>query len=120
MTLCIGTINGYNNLIVIASPNEMNKIQLGQNNVNDEPIIPQETFQEPPDDFDDTSDFTLDESDNFDNDTVDTLDTSDIPVETPVVDNTALENQDFSHDEKKLLIIITGMTTVPFLLWYLN
>ena len=125
MDLCIGTINGYNNLIVIASPEEINKnIQLGQNNINNEPIIPQETFETPPDDFD-AFDDTPDESDNF---TLDEKDTVDIPVENTFVDDTTpdnlendtVENQDISHDEKKLLIILTGITTVPFLIWFLN
>ena len=52
LDLYIGTINGYNNLIVIASPDKMESIQLGHNNVNNKPGISQETFESPPDDFD--------------------------------------------------------------------
>ena len=47
MDLYIGTINGYNNLIVIAS-SDIENVQLGQNNINDEPVIPQETFESDP------------------------------------------------------------------------
>ena len=47
MDLIIGNINGYNNLIVIASSD----LQLGHNDeVNKEQPIAQETFESPPDD----------------------------------------------------------------------
>ena len=107
MDLCIGTINGYNNLIVIASPDEIEN--LGKNNINDEPIIPQDTFEIPPDDFDSNE----------------TLDTSEITEETPTdipdtsEDTPALENQ-LSHDEKKLLITLSGVIGGSFLIWYLK
>ena len=48
----IDNINGYNNLIVIASLDEVG-IKLGHNNeLNEEHPIPQETFDSPQDDFD--------------------------------------------------------------------
>ena len=119
LDLYIGTINGYNNLIVIASPDKMESIQLGHNNVNNKPAISQETFESPPDDFDfehvddqPESPFPLDEQSE-------TLTSAETPSESVFGDDTQ-KNTQLTHDETKLLITTSGIIGGSFLLWYLK
>ena len=105
--LCVGRINGYNNLIIIASPDEISEMQLGHNNkVNDEQIVPQETFTTPPDNFDAPA-LSIDET---------ALDAPALSIDETALD--APENQKVSHDEKKILLTLAGITVGSFLIWF--
>ena len=105
LDLCIGTINGFNNLIVVALPDEIGEVKLGQNTkVNDITPLPQETFETPPEDFD--------------------TDLLDKPPEPTKLDDQIEDLPDtetppkLSHDEKKLLLTLSGITVGSFLIWY--
>ena len=115
LDLYIGTINGYNNLIVIASPDKMESIQLGQNNVNDEPAIVQETFETPPDDFD------LDHSSAFEA-SFGALSEQMInkPADSSLKPVDSLHKEGLTHDETKLLLTISGIIGGSFLIWFLK
>jgi len=130
MDLYIGTINGYNNLIIIASPDDIGEIQLGHNNkVNEEIIKPQETFRTPPDDFDEDMPELQDtleppEDDDFDEDMPELQDTLE-PPEDDEFQNTSKKDTpkkelDITHDEKKLLLTLGGITSASFLFWFLK
>ena len=108
MDLFIGTINGYNNLIVIASPDEIK--QIGQNNINDEPVIPQETFESPPDDFD-----TFEETEQIDQPPEQTQDEQ---IREKKLQTSTVQTQELSHDERKLLITLCGVIGGSFLIWF--
>ena len=108
MDLFIGTINGFNNLIVIADDDIKN---LGQNNINDETTIAQESFESPLDDFD--FDQTVDEIDTPSETLSQTL------TETETLFEDKKDNQ-LTHDETKLIITISGIIGGSFLIWYLR
>ena len=112
LDLYIGTINGYNNLIVIATTDNIKSIRLGQNNVNNETVV-QETFESPPDDFDFETDALVDD-----------LDKREISEETSTPTETVFEdkqkNTQLTHDETKLLITTSGIIGGSFLIWYLK
>ena len=130
MGLYVGTINGFNNLIVIASPDEISKIQLGYNNtVNDDPLVPQETFETPPKDFEAPQN-TL-ELEQRDEEIPELQDTLEPPEDdefqnTPQKDTLITDTDspkkdiDITHDEKKLLITLGGITAASFLIWFLK
>ena len=120
MDLYIGTINGYNNLIVIASSD----LQLGHNNeVNEEQPIPQETFESPPDDFEPSArppeetvqppEETTQPPDDFEPPTSE--DIVQPPKET--VQPLAQDEKKLTHDENKLLITLGGIT-IGSLIWF--
>ena len=99
MDLYVGTINGYNNLIVIAS---LDNMQLGQNDVNDEPAISQETFETPPDDFDPV----------FSRPPVDEIP---LPQVQPIKEEL---KEELTHDETKLLLTLSGIISASLLIWF--
>ncbi len=111
MDLHIGTINGYNNLIVIASPN----LQLGQNSkVNDETVLQKtptefDTDVESPSEFDDPveSKIIVEPQNEF--------------VE-PQEKETVLETEtnNLTHEENKLLLTLGGVIAGPILIWMLK
>ena len=130
MDLIIGNINGYNNLIVIASSD----LQLGHNDeVNKEQPIAQETFESPLDDFQDTPVAPVAPVATFKPD--DELDSPVAPVATfkpddefdspavaPVAsfkefDSPAVAPGELTHEENKLLLTLGGIAAGTTLIW---
>ena len=140
MDLHIGTVNGYNNLIVIASSDD--NIQLGRNDaVNEQVIIPQETFESPPDDFEDSREHedvhTPTEKDDtpaqetFESPPDDFEDSREHEdVHTPTEkDDTPAKKQDNSltpvqekltHDENKLIMTLGGISIISSAIYFLK
>jgi hypothetical protein len=129
LDLYIGKINGYNNLIVIASDD----LQLGHNDeVNDEPPIINDEFDSPQDDFaDDSVESTSVEptqpTDEFDtpqkqsklNEQFDTPQEHDEQKQF----DTSQEQQptnELTHDDKKLMIILGSTILGSAAIWTLK
>ena len=104
MDLYIGTINGYNNKIVIASDN----LKMGQNNdINDDIPVPQlESAPVQQDDFDDTQDVLPPQQD-------DSQDKMEPPQDSP-------KKLDLTNDERKLGIILALALLGPAAFWALK
>ena len=148
MDLHIGTINGYNNLIVIASPN----LQLGQNSkVNDETVL-----QETPTEFDTHNEDKTKESTKGDFDEPQTerkvnivepqvksdFDEPQSESKVNIVEpqgksedfvkpqekfepdkdskTAKQETNNLTHDENKLLLTLGGVIAGPILIWMIK
>jgi hypothetical protein len=135
MSLYIGKINGYNNLIVIASDD----LQLGHNDeVNDEPPIVNDTlFDLPQDDFVEpttveptTVEPTTVEPTTVEPTTVEPIDEFATPqsklnkqINTPdeqIPQPKIQEQNELTHDERKLGLILGGTILGSALIWTLK
>jgi hypothetical protein len=127
MSLYIGKINGYNNLIVIASDD----LQLGHNDeVNDElPIVNDALFDSPQDDFVEptTVEPTTVESTTVEPTTVESIDEFATPqskqIDTPdeQIPQPKIQKQnELTHDERKLGLILGGTILGSVVIWTLK
>ena len=117
LDLYIGTINGYNNLIVIAN-DEISEIQLGYNNkVNEEQLNPQATFDSPKDDFD----TPINEIPPIVDSLQDDAPINEIPpiVDIPTPIDAINDENKLTHDENKLMLILGG-TILGSAIWVLK
>lgn len=127
MDLHVGTINGYNNLIVIASE----KLQLGKNTeVNEETVQNLEVNDEfqsvvdnLQDDFqEDLKTQIIDENNQIDVQNLERVDNLkddfqdgvDLKKQIILVD----ENNQITHEDRKLLLILGGATLGSFAIWW--
>ena len=114
LDLYIGNLNGYNNMLTIASPDKISEMHLGVNSKVNEQLILVDT---PSDDFEPQTDLTLDAGD-FDSETDDF---DDKPVNNNDFQETiSNEKKDITHDEKKLLMTLGGVIGGSVLIWYLK
>ena len=135
MDLYIGTINGYNNLITIASDD----LQLGHNDtINEEQHIQQNQFDSPPDDFELVPDDPPLQPINEPMQQEDLNNKEEIQEESmqqeamnkevqqeamnKEVQQEAMNktNEKFTHEENKLLLTLLGITLGSIILWTLR
>ena len=146
MDLYIGTINGYNNLITIATDD----LQLGHNDtINEEQQIQQNQFDSPPDDFelvpDDPPLQPINEPMNKeamqqeDPNNKEELQEESIQVQQEAVQQEAMNkastrsknkqediqsinktNEELTHEENKLLLTLLGITLGSVIMWTLR
>ena len=135
MDLYIGTINGYNNLITIASDD----LQLGHNDtINEEQHIQQNQFDSPPDDFELVPDDPPLQPINEPIQQEDLNNKEEIQEESmqqeamnKEVQQEAMNkevqqktmnktNEKFTHEENKLLLTLLGITLGSIILWTLR
>ena len=133
MDLYIGTINGYNNLITIATDD----LQLGHNDtINEEQHIQQNQFDSPPDDFelvpDDPPLQPINEpmqqeavqlqEDEAMNKEVQLQEDEAMNKEVQLQEDEAMNktNEKFTHEENKLLLTLFGITLGSVIMWTLR
>ena len=116
MDLYIGTINGYNNLITIATDD----LQIGHNDeVNDEPPVVQETFETVPESFDDPIQEPAQEPTQEPIQEPIQEPTQEL-IQEPVQELIKKEPQDLTHDENKLLLTLAGVALGSAAIWALK
>ena len=113
--LYIGTINGYNNLITIATDD----LQVGHNDtINEEQQIQQNQFDSPPDDFELVPDDPPLQPINEE------LQEESIQVQQKVIQeepiNKTSKNEELTHEENKLLLTLLGITLGSVIMWTLR
>ena len=126
MDLYIGTINGYNNLITIATDD----LQLGHNDtINEEQQIQQNQFDSPPDDFELVPDDPPLQPINEPMQQEDLNNKEEIQEESmqqeamnKEVQQEAMNktNEKFTHEENKLLLTLLGITLGSVIMWTLR
>ena len=135
MDLYIGTINGYNNLITIATDD----LQLGHNDtINEEQQIQQNQFDSPPDDFELVPDDPPLQPINEPMQQEDLNNKEEIQEESmqqeamnkevqqeamnKEVQQEAMNktNEELTHEENKLLLTLLGITLGSIILWTLR
>ena len=145
MDLYIGTINGYNNLITIATDD----LQLGHNDtVNEEQQIQQNQFDSPPDDFelvpDDPPLQPINEALQLQEESINKeLQEESMQVQQEAVQDESInkkeavqdesmnkastrsknktsKNEELTHEENKLLLTLLGITLGSIIIWTLR
>ena len=132
MDLYIGTINGYNNLITIATDD----LQLGHNDtINEEQHIQQNQFDSPPDDFelgpDDPPLQPINEPMQQEamnkevqqeamNKEVQLQEDEAMNKEVQLQEAMNKTNEKFTHEENKLLLTLFGITLGSIIMWTLR
>ena len=144
MDLYIGTINGYNNLITIATDD----LQLGHNDtINEEQQIQQYQFDSPPDDFELVPDDPplqpinealqeepTDEAMQLQQEAMqlqqeESMNKEELQEESMQVQQEAIQdepinktskNEEFTHEENKLLLTLLGITLGSIIMWTLR
>ena len=141
MDLYIGTINGYNNLITIASDD----LQLGHNDtINKEQQIQQNQFDSPPDDFELVPDdpplqpinepMQQEDLNNKEELQEESMQQEAVNKEVQLQEDEAMNkevqlqedeamnktNEKFTHEENKLLLTLFGITLGSVIMWTLR
>ena len=141
MDLYIGTINGYNNLITIASDD----LQLGHNDtINEEQHIQQNQFDSPPDDFELVPDdpppinepmnkevMQQEDLNNKEEIQEESMQQEAMNKEVQLQEDEAMNkevqqeamnktNEKFTHEENKLLLTLFGITLGSIIMWTLR
>ena len=138
MDLYIGTINGYNNLITIASDD----LQLGHNDtINEEQQIQQNQFDSPPDDFELVPDdpplqpinepMQQEDLNNKEEQEESMQQEESMNKEVQLQEDEAMNkevqqkavnktNEKFTHEENKLLLTLLGITLGSVIMWTLR
>ena len=135
MDLYIGTINGYNNLVTIASDN----LQLGHNDsINEEQHIQQYQFESPKDDFElvpsladlelvpdealaEADQLVPTEPDQTTNSINKELGQTTNSINKELDQTTQKEGEEeFTHEENKLLLTLLGITLGSVAIWIFN
>ena len=140
MDLYIGTINGYNNLITIATDD----LQLGHNDtINEEQQIQQNQFDSPPDDFELFPDDQLinepmqqEDLNNKEEIQEESMQQEAVQLQEDEAMNKEVQqeamnkevqqkavnktNEKFTHEENKLLLTLLGITLGSIILWTLR
>ena len=134
MDLYIGTINGYNNLITIASDD----LQLGHNDtINEEQQIQQNQFDSPPDDFELVPDdpplqpinepMQQEDLNNKEEIQEESMQQEAVQLQEDEAMNKEVQqkpvnktNEKFTHEENKLLLTLFGITLGSVIMWTLR
>ena len=141
MDLYIGTINGYNNLITIASDD----LQLGHNDtINEEQQIQQNQFDSPPDDFELVPDdlppinepMQQEDLNNKEEIQEESMQQEAVQLQEDEAMNKEVQqeamnkevqqkavnktNEKFTHEENKLLLTLLGITLGSVIMWTLR
>ena len=137
MDLYIGTINGYNNLITIASDD----LQLGHNDtINEEQHIQQNQFDSPPDDFElvpgdlppinepmNKEVMQQEDLNNKEEIQEESMQQEAVQLQEDEAMNKEVQqeamnktNEKFTHEENKLLLTLFGITLGSIIMWTLR
>ena len=117
MDLYIGTINGYNNLITIATDD----LQLGlNNNINEDRQLQEHQFESPKDDFELPLQTAADSLQTDDLDLNDQLQPVQTAVQTTLQTEVQKEppKEEFTHEDNKLLLTLSGIFLGSIILWW--